>query len=245
MSEQPSAPPAPSARSKTKKTRWYVIGAVLFLGFLVGQANRAKQAHGPAPVVTKQDLEAQARERERATAALLAAGFKPEQLDRAAMEPTCKAKGFMPVEMIDYEIPGAPHYWKCDDKILYQDAPQTFAMCESRGLEHTTTRDAAGKTVGACKRKEEEKPVGVWKTKGGYIAATNVRNLNRGVEIVASGDKEAFALFVNSTPGVFILRAGLEVSLVETNGMLASEVKVRRRGTLQEFWTVREALDSP
>jgi hypothetical protein len=62
------------------------------------------------------------------------------------------------------------------------------------------------------------------------------------VELVASGDVDAFKLLLKSDPGVFELQPGMEVTLVDSQGTLGSVVKVRKRGTLAEFWTVSRSF---
>lgn len=42
-----------------------------------------------------------------------------------------------------------------------------------------------------------------------------------------------------------MLKGGLEVVVVDHEGLLASVVKVRKRGTTAEIWTVSEALVMP
>jgi hypothetical protein len=83
--------------------------------------------------------------------ALLAAGYKPEQFSRATMLPVCRAKDRMPMRKVAHEVPSAPEYWDCDEKVVYQDRPQAPSDCESRNLEFTTIRDENGKDIGACK----------------------------------------------------------------------------------------------
>jgi hypothetical protein len=62
--------------------------------------------------------------------------------------------------------------------------------------------------------------------------------------LVASGDSAAFDQLL-ATGQVFVLKGGLEVTVVDHEGFLASVVKVRKRGTLAEIWTIREALIAP
>jgi len=113
---------------------------------------RADELAALESAVEKQEADAKAKA---AYPALLAAGYKQEQLTRSSMLPVCKAKDRMPVEMIAYNVPGEPHYWDCDRNILYQDRPQTSADCEARKLDFTTVRDETGKDVGACKMSAE------------------------------------------------------------------------------------------
>lgn len=102
--------------------------------------------------VAKQEADAKAKA---AYPALLAAGYKPEQLTRASILPICKAKDRQPVEMVASNVQGEPHYWDCDRNVLFQDRPQTPADCEAKKLDFTTTRDENGKDVGACKMSAE------------------------------------------------------------------------------------------
>lgn len=102
--------------------------------------------------VTKQEADAKAKA---GYPALLAAGYKPEQLARASILPICKAKDRMPVEMVASNVAGEPRYWDCDRNVLFQERPQTPADCEAKKLEFTTTRDENGKDVGACKMSAE------------------------------------------------------------------------------------------
>ena len=85
-------------------------------------------------------------------------------------------------------------------------------------------------------------PVGVYLTRGGNVAATSRAKLRRAVDLVAQGDRVAFALLVKRDPGVFILNDGVEVQVTETAGLLASTVRVRIRGEFRTFWTHRDSL---
>jgi hypothetical protein len=87
-------------------------------------------------------------------------------------------------------------------------------------------------------------PDGVFLTKANYVGADTQAKLDKAVSLVAAGDRDAFAKYVNGTPGVFLIPAGMRVSIVDTD-ILGGNVKVRRFGTLSEFWTQLEAVDRP
>jgi len=85
----------------------------------------------------------------------------------------------------------------------------------------------------------------VWITKDGYIAATTREKMEAAMSLVASGDEAAFAKLLARDPSVFHLKPGLKVNVVESGGLLSGYVKLRARGELVEFWTVREAIEQP
>lgn len=89
--------------------------------------------------------------------ALLAAGYTEEQLTREGMLPICKERNRMPIrrhasKLLDGEkaAEALPYVWDCDEKVLYQEQPQTLAACKSRELDFTMIRDENGNDVGAC-----------------------------------------------------------------------------------------------
>ncbi len=86
-------------------------------------------------------------------------------------------------------------------------------------------------------------PPGTFRAKGGHVATLTRDKLDKALELVAADDKEAFDKMVKTDPGVFVLQRGELLTLVDTEGVLASVIKVRRRGTAVEVWTVNEALD--
>lgn len=92
-------------------------------------------------------------------------------------------------------------------------------------------------------RREAAPGIPLWHTKADYVAASTREQLDKATQLVVEGDREAFAQYVEHTPGVVMLRAGIEVTVVDSGGMLSSVVKLRQRGTLTEFWTVREAIE--
>jgi hypothetical protein len=104
----------------------------------------------------------------------------------------------------------------------------------------TPTKPASSTGAGAT----EELPPGTFVTKDGYLGALSKARLDQAIELLASGDNTAFDQLL-ATGEVFALKSGLQVTVVDHEGFLASVVKVRKRGTLVEFWTVREALNSP
>jgi len=93
-------------------------------------------------------------------------------------------------------------------------------------------------------RATEELPPGTFVTKDGYLGALSKARLDQAIELLDSGDNAAIDRLL-ATGEVFALKSGLQVTVVDHEGFLASVVKVRKRGTLVEFWTVREALNSP
>ena len=107
------------------------------------------------------------------------------------------------------------------------------------------TDTAPTKPTSAVRTKpEEEIPPGTFVTKDGYIGALSKDRLDEAISLLASRDNTAFDQLL-ATGEVFALKSGLQVTVVDHEGFLASVVKVRKRGTLLAFWTVREALGSP
>jgi len=77
-------------------------------------------------------------------------------------------------------------------------------------------------------------------TNAGYIAARTEELLDQAMEIVASGDKEAFGNFVKENyPDIIVLKADLPVYLVEVG---FTKVKIRFKGKTLQMWTLREAI---
>lgn len=197
-------------------------------------------------------LEAQAEKNEEfaktlaAKPAMLAAGYKEEQLYRETMSDVCKGRGFMVVEMVAPNVPGGPHYWDCDPTIPYQEGRQSPESCAAKNLEFGAMQGPDGEPIGVCKRKAAEAPAGLMRIKkdGVHVGATTEALLERAVEIAASGDREAFDKYVRKTPGVALMQPRLQVIIVDTSGFFASRVKVRKKGGTQEVWVLREALES-
>lgn len=82
----------------------------------------------------------------------------------------------------------------------------------------------------------------LWRTVGGHIGAVSRAKLDQATTLVAQGDREAFERLLATDPGVFVLAEGLEVYVADSDGVLSSVVKVRKKGTTAEIWTVREAI---
>lgn len=82
----------------------------------------------------------------------------------------------------------------------------------------------------------------VWRTVGGHVGAVSRVKLEQAMAIAATGDKEAFDKLLANDTGVFVLAPGLEVYVSDADGVLGSVVKVRKKGTTAEIWTVREAI---
>jgi hypothetical protein len=85
-------------------------------------------------------------------------------------------------------------------------------------------------------------PPGTFLTKDGYIGAVSSERLDQVMQLIASNDRAALEQLL-ATGWAFMLKGGLEVTVVDHEGLLGSVVKIRKRGTLAELWTVREALD--
>lgn len=185
----------------------------------------------------------------RARPAMLAAGYKPEQLDRSAMVPVCRSRGLYVVEMVASNVAGEPHFWDCERNAVFGTMYLGPADCEARKLEHTTITDDKGNTVGACKRAEPEVETipGLMRIKaeGVYVGATTKAKLERAVDIAASGDRAAFDRYVKTEPGVALMAPRTEVVLVDLDGLLLGPAKVRKRGETTEIWVLRDALESP
>ncbi len=75
------------------------------------------------------------------------------------------------------------------------------------------------------------------------MGAVSKAKLDQAVALVAQGDAAAFDKMLASDPGVFVLQPGLEVYVADADGVLGSVVKVRKKGTTAEIWTVREAIE--
>jgi len=86
----------------------------------------------------------------------------------------------------------------------------------------------------------------LWVTKGGgYVGAASREKLDQVMDLIVAGDKVAFEKLLARDPSVFIIKPGLKVTVTDTAGTLSSQVKLRPRGELVEFWTVREAIEKP
>lgn len=86
-----------------------------------------------------------------------------------------------------------------------------------------------------------EAETGWYVTKGGYIAAVTEELLDHATSLVVSGDKVAFAKFIESNSYVFIMRDGLNV-YVEKASLFSGKVRIRVKGMNISVWTAREAL---
>jgi len=117
--------------------------------------------------------------------------------------------------------------------------------CRPKGLDIVTSyAPTTGKRSVTCKPPKQLKPklnVGEFLTARGFYAARTRKKLERAMRLALS-DPEAFAQLVATDPEVFRLGEGMVVVLVGSEGPFASTVKVRKKGTLAEFWTVNEAL---
>lgn len=117
------------------------------------------------------------------------------------------------------------------------------AKCKTLGREAMAeirvTSD--GKPYRAWRCKAPPRDPGVFITKRGYLAAATKEKLERAVGLVS--DPPALEALLRSDREVFQLGEGIEVVAVDSGGVLSSVVKVRKKGALAEFWTVREALE--
>lgn len=91
-------------------------------------------------------------------------------------------------------------------------------------------------------RSDSDDPL-LWRTKGGHVGAVSRAKLDQATSYVAQGDRAAFEAMLASDPGVFVLETGLEVYVADSGGILGSVVKIRKKGTTAEIWTVREAIE--
>lgn len=84
---------------------------------------------------------------------------------------------------------------------------------------------------------------GVKYTRKNYVASPSLEKVKKAIEYAAAGDKEGYALFVQSDPDVILLKDGVRVVPIERT--LAGYVRVRLKGTLVELWTLKEAIRDP
>jgi hypothetical protein len=87
-----------------------------------------------------------------------------------------------------------------------------------------------------------DRPVGVFRTKKGYLGARTRAKLDQVLDLAAR-DVPALDVLLRTDPTVFAIQEGLEVEIVDADGALSGVVQVRKRGTTATFWTVREALE--
>lgn len=77
-------------------------------------------------------------------------------------------------------------------------------------------------------------------TKYGYYAAYNKETIQEAVRYAVQKDNEAFALLMMNGE-IFKIPEGVEVHLLDQT--FSGIVKIRIRGTTEEIWTIREALN--
>lgn len=87
-----------------------------------------------------------------------------------------------------------------------------------------------------------DRPVGVFRTKRGYLGARTRAKLDQVLDLAAR-DVPALDLVLRTDPAVFAIQEGIEVEIVDADGTLSGVAQVRKRGTTATFWTVREALE--
>lgn len=84
----------------------------------------------------------------------------------------------------------------------------------------------------------------LWRTKEGFVGATSRAKLDQAMALVAAGDQAAFEQLLAREPAnVFLLAPGTEVYISEVDGIVGGVVKVRKKGTTAEIWTLRAALE--
>ncbi len=84
----------------------------------------------------------------------------------------------------------------------------------------------------------------VWRTKEGFVGATSRAKLDQAMALVASGDRQAFEQLLASEPAnVFLLAPGTEVYVSDLDGIVGGIVKIRKKGTTAEIWTLRAAIE--
>jgi hypothetical protein len=87
-----------------------------------------------------------------------------------------------------------------------------------------------------------DRPTGVFRTKRGYLGARTRAKLEQVLDLAAR-DVPALDVLLRTDPAVFPIQEGLEVEIVDADGVLSGVAQVRKRGTTATFWTVREALE--
>ena len=124
----------------------------------------------------------------------------------------------------------------------------TPEVCEAANLVAGTRIGNDGKEQNTCNT--PPKPATTladneFITKPGYVIAATEAQLDAAVALVAADDKDAFDRYVKTTPGVAVTAGNDVVTIADTSGLLASKVRIRKKGNPAAFWTVREALQRP
>lgn len=136
---------------------------------------------------------------------------------------------------------------KADPKVPLSKWSLSIEYAESY-FAHSAKADETPNVATSPPRSEETReaklPPGTFRTKEGYFGALSEEKLDEAFSLAASNDNAALEELIG-TGAVFQLKGGLEVTVVDREGFLSSKVKLRKRGTLIEFWTVREALVIP
>jgi len=81
---------------------------------------------------------------------------------------------------------------------------------------------------------------GWYKTVETYPASFDLESFRKISRLISEGDKEALQEMIDRGE-VFLLKPGVKVRVVETN-LFRGEVKIREQGSIDEFWTVMEAI---
>ena len=92
---------------------------------------------------------------------------------------------------------------------------------------------------------EQDRRDGVKITREGYVAGFTRAKLEKAIPYINAKDTEGLRLLVEQDPEIILLQGGMSVSVVERVGFLPPRLRVRIRGTLDEFWTTTEALRDP
>lgn len=121
------------------------------------------------------------------------------------------------------------------DKVLQAVRPY-IAQVEAALLEAKRQNEAQA---------EQDRRDGVKITKDGYAAAASREKLEQAIRYATADDMEGLGLLLEQDPGVTVMKAGLRVVVVERADIPRAMVRVRLRGTLDEFWTIPEALREP
>jgi hypothetical protein len=87
-----------------------------------------------------------------------------------------------------------------------------------------------------------DRPTGVFRTKKGYLGARTRAKLEQVLDLAAR-DVPALDVLLRTDPTVFAIQEGLEVEIVDADGVLSGVAQVRKKGATSTFWTVREALE--
>ncbi len=83
---------------------------------------------------------------------------------------------------------------------------------------------------------------GVRSTNAGYVLCYSESDLDKAIDLAASGDRVAFAKFIEGNPLCGITVAGARVYVTKTK-VFSGKVRIRPEGETTEFWTLTEAVN--